>query len=223
MPAILFGSIGTIADTSELQREAFNRAFETHGLDWSWSQDEYAGLLEHSGGADRVAAYAPSRGEDVDAAAIHETKSELFQASLAESHLQPRPGVVDALRQGRESGFQLALVTTTSKENVSALMRALAPDVEPAAFDLVVDSTDVDRPKPDDAAYRFALQRLGERPDGCVAIEDNVGGVQAATATGLTCVAFPNENTAGHGFDGAERQVDHLSFPELRELIPQAA
>ncbi len=223
MPAILFGSISTIADTSELQREAFNRAFETHGLDWSWSQDEYARLLEHSGGADRVAAYAESRGEDVDAAAIHETKSELFQTSLGEAHLQPRPGVVEALREGRESGFQLALVTTTSKENVSALLGAVAPDVTPSSFDLVVDSTDVDRPKPDDAAYRFALARLGERQDGCVAIEDNVGGVQAATAAGLTCVAFPNENTAAHSFDGADRTVERVGFAQLRALIPQAA
>ena len=223
MPSILFGSIGTIADTSELQREAFNRAFQTHGLDWNWSQDQYARLLERSGGADRIAAYAQSRGENVDATAVHQTKSEHFRASLAESDLQPRPGVVEAMRESRASGYRVALVTTTSKENVSALLQALAPDVESSAFDLLVDSSDVDRPKPADAAYRFALERLGEREDGCVAIEDNLSGVQAATAAGLTCVAFPNQNTAAHSFGDADRQVDHLSFSELRDLIPQAA
>ena len=36
MSAILFGSISTIADTSELQRQAFNQAFKAHGLDWDW-------------------------------------------------------------------------------------------------------------------------------------------------------------------------------------------
>ena len=156
MPAILFGSIGTIADTSELQREAFNSAFATHGLDWNWSQDEYARLLGHSGGADRVAAYAQSRGQEVDAAAIHRTKSERFQRRLAESPLQPRAGVVETMREGREAGFQLALVTTTSAQNVAALLQSVAPAVESSAFDLLVDSTDVERPKPDDAAYRFA-------------------------------------------------------------------
>jgi hypothetical protein len=37
---ILFGSISTVADTSELQREAFNAAFAEHGLDWRWDPDD---------------------------------------------------------------------------------------------------------------------------------------------------------------------------------------
>ena len=41
MAAILFGSISSIASTSELQRQAFNDAFTQHGLSWQWDQDEY--------------------------------------------------------------------------------------------------------------------------------------------------------------------------------------
>jgi hypothetical protein len=33
MTTVLFDSIGSLADTSELQREAFNEAFRAHGLD----------------------------------------------------------------------------------------------------------------------------------------------------------------------------------------------
>lgn len=51
MTALLFGSIGTIADTSELQREAFNAAFLRHGLDWSWDRATYRALLTTAGGA----------------------------------------------------------------------------------------------------------------------------------------------------------------------------
>ena len=65
MSVILFGSISSIADTSELQRESFNEAFEKHGLDWRWDRDDYAAMLGKSGGKDRVAEYAASRGEDV--------------------------------------------------------------------------------------------------------------------------------------------------------------
>jgi len=35
--AILFGSIGTIVETSELQLKSFNQAFSEAGLDWNWS------------------------------------------------------------------------------------------------------------------------------------------------------------------------------------------
>ena len=34
--AVLFGSIGTLAETSDLQRDAFNEAFKISGLDWFW-------------------------------------------------------------------------------------------------------------------------------------------------------------------------------------------
>ena len=40
----------------------------------------------------------------------------------------------------------------------------------------------------------------------------------AATAAGVTCVAFPNENTAGHDFGAAARRVDRLDFAELADL-----
>ena len=67
MSALLLGSISTVADTSELQRQAFNQAFEAHGLDWRWDRDDYRAMLSTSGGQDRIAGYARSRGEDVDA------------------------------------------------------------------------------------------------------------------------------------------------------------
>lgn len=101
MPAILLGSISTLADTSELQRQAFNAAFAEHDLGWTWGREEYVGMLANSGGAARIAAYAAGRDQDVDAAAVHSTKSRRFQENLATADLAPRPGVVDAVRAAR--------------------------------------------------------------------------------------------------------------------------
>ena len=114
MPAILFGSIRTIADTSEIQRRAFNEAFAAHGLDWQWEQDDYRAMLETSGGKDRVAAYARAQGQDVDATAIHATKSEIFQQGLASGGIAPRPGVAETIDAAHRDGVKLGLVTTTS-------------------------------------------------------------------------------------------------------------
>lgn len=215
MSAILFGSISTVADTSELQREAFNAAFAAHHLDWRWERDEYRAMLARSSGRGRVVEYAQARGETVDATAVHETKSKIFQESVTTADLTARPGVVETIRGAKDAGLQVGLVTTTSRENVVALVEALAPGVTLDDFDVVVDATSVDEPKPDGAAYTFALERLGERAGDCVAIEDNVDGVRAATAAGVTCVAFPNRNTAGHDFEGAPR-VERLDLGELR-------
>ena len=218
MTAVLFGSISTIADTSELQREAFNTAFQTHGLDWQWSQDEYRTLLAGNGGAQRIGDYATQRGVTVDASAVHATKSAVFQQSLEGSPITARPGVVKTIQQARARGHKVGLVTTTSRDNVTALLSSVE-GLSSADFDVIVDVDTVDRPKPDAAAYVFALSSLGEAASVCVAVEDNPGGVQAAEAAGVACVAFPNTNTAGQDFTRAKRQVDTVDLADLEQVL----
>lgn len=221
MSALLFGSISTIADTSELQRESFNEAFTQHGLDWQWDREDYRSMLAENGGQNRVAAFAQSRGQDVDAAAVHRTKSEIFQRKAGEGSLIARPGVLDSVRAAKDAGAKVALVTTTEAANIEALVRALA-DLTMSDFDLVVDRDDVDAPKPDPAAYRYALQTLGEQAGDAIAVEDNTGGVRAAVDAGLTCVAFPNANTGAQDFGSAVRVVDHLDPRALARPGQQA-
>lgn len=210
MPAVLFGSISTLVDTSELQRRAFNEAFEAHGLNWNWSRDDYVSMLDSNGGAQRIADYARGRGDDVDAAAVHATKSRIFQELLGKSALEARPGVLDTVREAKRNEHKLAFVTTTSQANIDAILAALRPHISAKMFDLIVNGDSVKKPKPDAAAYAFALDQLSEDADFAVAIEDNVGGVAAARAAGVTCIAFPNENTTGGDFSGAVETVESL-------------
>jgi HAD superfamily hydrolase (TIGR01509 family) len=219
VPALLFGSISTLADTSELQRQAFNQAFAEHGLDWTWSREDYRELLTSNGGERRIAEQARSTGQTVDAAAVHASKSALFQKSLVDNGIEPRPGVAETVRAAREQGVSVALVTTTSPENVAALLTGLGDALGVADFDLVVTSSQVSTPKPDGAVYAFALEQLGEQAEHCVAIEDNVGGVASAVAAGVDCIAFPNENTAGHDFARAHHVVDRIDLSELSPLL----
>jgi HAD superfamily hydrolase (TIGR01509 family) len=219
MSAILFGSISTIADTSELQRQAFNRAFQAHGLDWHWSRDEYLTMLENSGGRQRITDYAAAMGQTVDAEAIHRSKSKIFQDSLTQAQIQPRFGVVETIQRAKSQGLKIAFVTTTSQANISQLLQALAPSIQVTDFDRILNSESVDRPKPDRAAYTFALEQLGEQPDDCIAIEDNLAGVESAISAGLNCVAFPNENTAHHDFNKANYLVERLDFDELQQFM----
>ncbi|MCZ0730367.1 HAD family hydrolase [Mycolicibacterium iranicum] len=219
MSALFFGSISTVADTSELQRRAFNEAFEAHGLGWNWSRDEYVSMLGSNGGRDRIAQFAASRGEDVDAAAVHETKSAIFRELLSSTSVSPRPGVVETIERARQDGLRLGFITTTSADNVEAVLAALAPAIGADTFDLVVDGSAVSAGKPDPEVYRHALDKLGEDATHAVAIEDNAGGVRAATAAGLTCIAFPNQNTSGGDFTAAETTVDALRPDDVVAMV----
>lgn len=210
MAAILFGSISTVVDTSELQRRAFNESFLAHDLHWNWSREDYQSMLGSNGGAQRIADYAEARGDDVDAATVHATKSEIFQELLRTAELDARPGVLATIDEAKRSDHKLGFVTTTSQANIDAILDVLKPHISAKMFDLIVNSDSVQKPKPDPAAYAFALEQLGESADNVVAIEDNVGGVSAAAAAGVRCIAFPNENTAGGDFSAAAETVDSL-------------
>ena len=218
MAAVLFGSISTLADTSELQRDAFNRAFAEHGLAWTWDRAEYIGLLRTSGGRDRIADYAAGLGQQVDADAVHATKSRIFQHSLSTTPPEPRPGVVETVQAATQQGLKVGLVTTTSPANVAVLLSALPPALQVSAFDVIIDRDDVAAPKPDPAAYLVAMERLTESVADCIAVEDNEDGVRSATDAGLVCVAFPNENTADHRFASAHAVVDRIELAELQAL-----
>lgn len=219
MSAILFGSIGSIADTSELQRQSFNQAFERHQLDWHWSQDEYSAMLNKNGGTQRIEDYATSLGKSVDATAIHESKSQIFQEHLQAGKVKPRPGVAETIAQTKQLGLKLALVTTTSEKNVSSLLLGLGSDIKPTDFDLIVNVSMVEQPKPAVDAYALALEKLNEKAENCVAIEDNLGGLSAAKALGISCVAFPGENNTHYDFSKADLRVDKLNFDGLKKFI----
>jgi HAD superfamily hydrolase (TIGR01509 family) len=214
MPALLLGSISSVSDTSELQRDAFNRAFEAHDLGWQWDRDQYQTMLASSGGRARLDEYAHSLGQPVDAQAVHDTKSKLFQQSLTAQPLSPRPGVVDSIRAAKDRGWKVGLVTTTSRANVVALLDSLAATIRAEDFDVIVDADSVGLPKPAPDAYTFAAGALSVPPAECLAIEDNLGGVSAARAAGVPVVAFPNVNTAAHDF-GDARVVERLDLDDL--------
>jgi HAD superfamily hydrolase (TIGR01509 family) len=163
--------------------------------------------------------YAASVGQSVDAAAIHKSKSQIFQEYLSAGEVKPRSGVVETIAQAKRQGIKLGLVTTTSEENVSLLLSALASAIDRADFDLVVDASMVERSKPAGDAYVFALTELNEKTENCVAIEDNLGGLTAAQAAGISCVAFPGENTTDHDFLRADLRVDQLSFDGLKRFV----
>ncbi|MEM8537263.1 MAG: HAD hydrolase-like protein, partial [Pseudomonadota bacterium] len=123
--AIIFGSIGTIADTSEMQLAAFNAAFDEAGLGWFWAASDYKPMLAKSGGKQRIQDFADRRGETVDASAIHQRKTAIFNDMMAHKGLAPRPGVLPLMKYAMDAGVKLGFATTTSQSNICAMFNAL--------------------------------------------------------------------------------------------------
>ena len=87
--ALIFDVDGTLAETEEAHREAFNRIFATHGVDWHWSMDDYRWLLKTTGGKERMRAWQDHlppdarRLGDMEIAALTERLSRAVARALA--------------------------------------------------------------------------------------------------------------------------------------------
>ncbi|MBI2993394.1 MAG: HAD-IA family hydrolase [Gammaproteobacteria bacterium] len=216
--AILFDMDGTLADTEELHRQSFNRAFAEFHLDIEWSRAEYHDLLSISGGRERIRRYLQHRRIEADDAAallrltgsLHQRKSALYREMLRHSHMTLRPGIRRLIDEARGCELRLGIATSSSRQNVETLLAATLGKGATALFQAVVTSDEVEEKKPSPAVYLHALSQLGETPPHCVAIEDTRNGNLSARAAGLTTVITTHAFTVDNDFAGAALVLDQL-------------
>jgi beta-phosphoglucomutase-like phosphatase (HAD superfamily) len=208
--ALIFDVDGTLADTEEAHRESFNRAFEEHRLDWQWSRGDYARWLNVAGGKERLAAFIDSLappGRDALKAlvpAIHRTKCDHY-AGLVRTGLVPlRPGIKRLLRDAAGAGVTLAIASTTTRDNIDALLGAHFGGRGDARFRVIGAGDAVERKKPAPDIYRYVLRELGESAADCIAVEDSGQGLAAAKRAGLFTVITPSDWTLGEDFSDAD-------------------
>ena len=212
--ALLFGSIGAIMETSDIQRRAYNQALQESGLPWIWGRPVYADLLEQSGGKDRLAMLAAATGTMLTQAQIefiHARKMEIACAEIVANHVSPRPGVVTLAHWAKERGMKLAFVTTTYKPNIDAIFDALGDILPLQDFDYIVDREAVENGKPAPDAYLATLKALGVSATDALAIEDTALSVMSAKRAGITTVATPGEISASQDFWQADLVITALA------------
>ena len=223
LEALLLDVDGTLADTEEIHRQAFNSAFEQAGLDWLWGVDLYHELLAVTGGKERIRYYLDrdrpdvSLPEDADAfiAALHKSKTQFFVDSLAAGTVPLRPGIERLIRDAKVHGLRLAIVTTTSPENVTALFEHSFGDDVADLFDVVAAGGVVPNKKPAADIYEYALSELGLAAGQCIAIEDSANGLDSARAAGVATLITVNRYTEDHDFSEAVAVFDHLGEPAM--------
>ena len=214
--ALIFDVDGTLAETEELHRQAFNLAFARQGLDWHWDRAVYKDLLRVTGGKERMRAYhaslrtaAPLVDEDV--AELHRIKTAHF-AELVNTGCCPlRPGVAGLLAAARARGQRLAIATTTSHGNIDALLSQALGTRWAAEFDAVVAGDDVRHKKPAPDVYLEVLARLKLDAPDCVAVEDSSNGLIAASRAGVPVLITRSMFFGEDDFTAARVVLDDLS------------
>ena len=192
MKALFFGSIGTIVETSEIQRQSFNLAFKDAGLNWYWNIATYCDLLREPGGKKRIRNYSSNTLSENIVDLIHSKKEEYFEEFLSES-LLPRDGVTEIIDLCSKRKIKLGFITSTSLKNINSIKNALIGKLDFSCFDIITSIENVKNPKPDSEVYAFALSELGLDKSDVYVIEDTKANQSAAIELGITCFLNPGE------------------------------
>lgn len=220
--ALVFDVDGTLADTEEAHREAFNRAFLAHGLEFCWSRALYRELLQVTGGKERLAAFferirltvGERRRLSGLIPGLHATKTAFYRHRIERGGVPMRPGVRRLMIEARAAGVRLAIASTTSPANVSALLEGALGNEALDEFSVIATGDAVPRKKPAPDIYLLALGRLGVTARCAVAFEDSAIGVAAAKAAGLFTVATPSPWTREQDFAAADLVLPSLADPD---------
>ncbi|MEJ2553981.1 MAG: HAD family hydrolase [Gammaproteobacteria bacterium] len=222
LTALIFDVDGTLADTEATgHRVAFNKAFAEAGLNWHWSVDLYGKLLAVTGGKERILHYIQNYHPEFTApgaldefiAGLHRAKNGYYADMVVAGEIPLRPGVKRLLQEAQQAGLHLAIATTTSLENVEALLEhSLDPDAA-SWFEVIAAGDMVAAKKPAPDIYHYTLDALQLSPAQCLAVEDSTNGLRSALAADLRTLVTVSDYTRDERFDGALLVVDQLGEP----------
>jgi HAD superfamily hydrolase (TIGR01509 family) len=206
---VLFDMDGILVDSEPLWFEAETQVMARLGGQWE-EPDQHA--LVGGSMAVTVAYLLGKATRPVAPAQVEEWLLDAMTGLLRDRPLPVMPGARELLAQVVAAGLPHALVTSSEREVMDAVLRAL-----PASFPVTVCAGDVSACKPDPEGYLLAAAKLAVDPRRCVVLEDSPNGVAAGEAAGCLVIAVPGivPIPAGPGRLVVPSLLE-LSLPRLR-------
>ncbi len=149
-------------------------------------------LFELECGRTTEAAFLERIADELEPALGHRPEMHRFSEIYFEA-LQPNAPMIELMRDLRERGYRMALLTNNVREWES-LWRSMLPVDE--IFELVVDSAFVGCRKPDPEIYEITLGRLEMPAEECLFVDDVLENCEGARELGLNAVHFRGNEQA---------------------------
>ena len=217
LKGIIFDVDGTIADTEDIHRQAFNKAFSEFNIDLHWSKEKYHELLFISGGKERITKCLTENKiakKDINfVKELHNCKSEYYRSILINSDIRLRPGIQRIIAEAKENNIKIGIATNSSTENLSTLIKKTMGIEPEELFNTIVTSNIVIDKKPSPEVYYRTLKDLKLPANKCIAIEDTANGNVSAIKAGLHTIITTHAYTMDNNFNGASLVLNNLGEP----------
>lgn len=221
LQALIFDVDGTVAETADIHRAAFNRAFKMQGLSWHWDREIYSQLapVEFSLPKLRLFAVASRRSghgtvpDHAELAKIAALKSQIYCRLLREGAAHLRPGVARLMKESMHEGLALGAVSTSTRVETQALLTATLGFQNLNWITSLKTAEDANLHSAERSLYRAVLDDIGLKGHQALAIDDSASGAAAAADNGLAVLATPSMYTSSHRFDRADLTLSDLGQP----------
>jgi HAD superfamily hydrolase (TIGR01509 family) len=184
--AVLLDMDGTLLDTETVYHQSLIQALNAHGY-----RDDVVALCHAMiglPGPECEQMLVKRYGDDFPLAEVNKAFA-ANQKEILRAGLPLKTGAIELLDALRSAQCPMAIVTSSSRRSADRHL-ALA-GIRPR-FDTILTRDDVVRCKPSPDLYLLAAERLGVKPQACVAIEDSNHGVTAAHAAGAITLMVPD-------------------------------
>ena len=210
--ALLFDLDGTLAETDSLHLPTWVAVLRPYGVEMD--EEFYRESISGRNNLKIVEGLLPDLSAE-EGRKLAEAKEASFRERAVE--LEPLPGLLAFMQEGRDRGLSLALVTNAPQENVEVILLALELG---EFFDEVVLSDEVGPVKPDPVPYRAALEKLRVAPEEALAFEDSTSGISSSVAAGIPTVGIASTQEPETLLQaGAFAVVRDFTDPELGRLL----
>ena len=183
---VLFDMDGTIIDSEPYWMRAERELVESFGGTWG-EQQAYALV---GSGLWNSASLLISAGVELEHEVIIDKLSARVREQISES-VPWRPGARELMAEILQAGLPMALVTMSIGLNARAVSAALDRELGQKVFSAIISADDVERPKPDPAAYLAGAAAIGVDISDTLSFEDSSYGAASAFSAGSITIGIP--------------------------------
>jgi beta-phosphoglucomutase family hydrolase len=203
--AVIFDLDGTLLDNNTYHLRTWIRFMETRGR--HISAEEYNAHINGRTNRD-VIEYIFGRDMSDEEIKRYTLEKEALYRQIYEPFIHPVPGLIEFLEIIENKGLPMAIATSGIPPNIDFMFEHVPIK---KYFSTVVNSTHIQKGKPDPEIYLKTASLLGVTPGHCLVFEDAVVGIRAAKAAGMKVIALatthPREELAE-----ADRIIEDYHF-----------
>ena len=213
---------GTIVETEDYHRLAYNALFSELGLSRSWSKQNYIDRLQTMGGNKLREVFSwlelPEEEFEATKKKLYQQKTKLYAdlitADLRSGKLGLRPGIKRLFTEVQGAGIPISIATACVGWAAEQVIEAGLGKKFLSSLMVLCGGESTERKKPYPDIYLLTAKLSEVNAASCAVLEDTEHGMRAAKTAGMVCVSTPSEFAMDHDFSNSDLVLEDLETPK---------